>query len=124
MAGNTSEKFNHTFCIDHCNKIFSFTQAKNRDLPPSDSEESEEEESGDSEEGSDDSDSDDPNVSEVFVSNISYHFGNHLNQLLQSKAKGVEGLIPIENPNRVQKKVKKLAAITENDNPQLSRRER
>ncbi|KAK7576155.1 hypothetical protein V9T40_012441 [Parthenolecanium corni] len=74
-------------------------RAKNRDLPPSESEEeSEEEESDDS-----DSDSDDDG---------------------KSKAKGVEALIAIENPNRVQKKAKKLAAITPDDNPQLSRRER
>lgn len=33
-------------------------------------------------------------------------------------------MISIENPNRIQKKVKKVTAITENDNPQLSRRER
>lgn len=44
--------------------------------------------------------------------------------IFQSKAKGVEALIAIENPNRVQKKTKKLTAITEDDNPQLSRRER
>ncbi|EFA08249.1 28 kDa heat- and acid-stable phosphoprotein [Tribolium castaneum] len=42
------------------------------------------------------------------------------------KAKGVSNLIEIENPNRVQKKSKKLATLnTEVDSkPQLSRRER
>lgn len=48
----------------------------------------------------------------------------HIKLNFQSKAKGVEALIAIENPNRVQKKAKKLAAITPDDNPQLSRRER
>ncbi|XP_065226419.1 28 kDa heat- and acid-stable phosphoprotein-like isoform X2 [Planococcus citri] len=77
-------------------------RAKNRDLPPSESEESDEEEN---EEGSgDESDSSDSEDG--------------------GKAKGVEGLISIENPNRIQKKAKKVTAITENDNPQLSRRER
>lgn len=76
-------------------------RAKNRDLPPSESEESEEE---NEEESGDESDTSDEDES--------------------GKAKGVEGLISIENPNRVQKKVKKVTAITENDNPQLSRRER
>lgn len=75
-------------------------RAKNRDLPPSESEEESDEE--ESEEESD-SDSEDDG---------------------KSKAKGVEALIAIENPNRVQKKTKKLTAITEDDNPQLSRRER
>lgn len=46
----------------------------------------------------------------------------------QSKAKGVEGLIQVENPNRVQKKVKKLATLNEvvkeSGKPELSRRER
>lgn len=48
-----------------------------------------------------------------------------------SKAKGVEGLIAIENPNRVQPKMKKLSTINaEADNPstpdgsKLTRRER
>ncbi|KRT81563.1 hypothetical protein AMK59_6122 [Oryctes borbonicus] len=43
------------------------------------------------------------------------------------KAKGVSNLIEIENPNRVQKKNKKLAALdteTPPEKPQLSRRER
>ncbi|PSN57191.1 hypothetical protein C0J52_01485 [Blattella germanica] len=45
-----------------------------------------------------------------------------------AKAKGVENLIHVENPNRVQKKVKKLATLNEsvkvNAKPELSRRER
>lgn len=48
--------------------------------------------------------------------------------IFQSKAKGVEGLIQVENPNRVQKKVKKLATLNEvvkeSGKPELSRRER
>jgi hypothetical protein len=44
------------------------------------------------------------------------------------KAKGVENLIQVENPNRVQKKSKKLCAINEGGEspvkPELSRRER
>ncbi|CAH0563986.1 unnamed protein product [Brassicogethes aeneus] len=43
------------------------------------------------------------------------------------KAKGVSKLIEIENPNRVQKKMKKVTALTTSDmdgKPQLSRRER
>jgi hypothetical protein len=44
------------------------------------------------------------------------------------KAKGVENLIQVENPNRVQKKTKKLCALDENVKspvkPELSRRER
>lgn len=45
----------------------------------------------------------------------------------QQKAKGVEHLIEVENPNRVEKKVKKVAQLDEKDlaeAPQLSRRER
>ncbi|GLH12655.1 hypothetical protein R5R35_002314 [Gryllus longicercus] len=46
----------------------------------------------------------------------------------ETKAKGVEGLIQVENPNRVQKKTKKLTAINEivkdSTKPELSRRER
>ncbi|CAH0723389.1 unnamed protein product, partial [Brenthis ino] len=44
-----------------------------------------------------------------------------------TKAKGVSGLIEVENPNRVVKKNKKLSnlnAIGEAEKPQLSRRER
>ncbi|XP_045771555.1 28 kDa heat- and acid-stable phosphoprotein-like isoform X3 [Maniola jurtina] len=44
-----------------------------------------------------------------------------------TKAKGVSGLIEVENPNRVVKKNKKLSnlnTITEGEKPQLSRRER
>lgn len=44
-----------------------------------------------------------------------------------SKAKGVSNLIEIENPNRVQKKAKKLSNLDkelEAEKPQLSRRER
>ncbi|XP_034830287.1 28 kDa heat- and acid-stable phosphoprotein-like isoform X2 [Maniola hyperantus] len=44
-----------------------------------------------------------------------------------TKAKGVSGLIEVENPNRVVKKNKKLSnlnTITEAEKPQLSRRER
>lgn len=77
-------------------------RAQNRDLPPSESEESEEENEEGSGDESDTSESEEEG----------------------GKAKGVEGLISIENPNHVQKKVKKVTAITENDNPQLSRRER
>lgn len=48
--------------------------------------------------------------------------------LLQGKAKGVENLIEVVNPNRVQKKVKKLSQINEilakSSKPELSRRER
>merc|ERR1712018_201738 len=41
------------------------------------------------------------------------------------KPKGAEGLIQIENPNRVQQKQKKVTAInTDPGKPQLSRRER
>lgn len=46
---------------------------------------------------------------------------------LQGKAKGVSNLIEIENPNRVQKKTKKVSALNTEDlesKPQLSRRER
>lgn len=45
----------------------------------------------------------------------------------QAKAKGVSNLIEIENPNRVQKKTKKLSTLNTadlSDKPQLSRRER
>ncbi|XP_044733979.1 28 kDa heat- and acid-stable phosphoprotein [Chrysoperla carnea] len=45
----------------------------------------------------------------------------------EEKAKGVSNLIKIENPNRVQKKVKKLSTLNEDlvsQKPQLSRRER
>lgn len=46
----------------------------------------------------------------------------------EAKAKGVENLIQVENPNRVQKKVKKLATLNENvktsSKHELSRRER
>lgn len=47
--------------------------------------------------------------------------------LQPSKAKGVSNLIEIENPNRVQKKTKKLTTLNkelDSDKPQLSRRER
>lgn len=48
--------------------------------------------------------------------------------ILQGKTKGVENLIQIENPNRVQKKVKKLSqlndALANASKPELSRRER
>jgi hypothetical protein len=44
------------------------------------------------------------------------------------KAKGVENLIHVENPNRVQKKAKELATLNESvkssSRPELSRRER
>lgn len=46
---------------------------------------------------------------------------------MQQKAKGVQSLIEIENPNRVQKKNKKLATLNNDlvsSAPQLSRRER
>lgn len=45
---------------------------------------------------------------------------------IQAKAKGVSKLIEIENPNRVQKKTKKVTALAaeEMEKPQLSRRER
>lgn len=45
----------------------------------------------------------------------------------QTKAKGVEHLIEVQNPNRVEKKPKKVAQLDEKDlaeAPQLSRRER
>lgn len=49
----------------------------------------------------------------------------------EGKAKGVEGLIQVENPNRVQAKAKKLStlntelsAATTSSKPELSRRER
>ncbi|KAL7288397.1 28 kDa heat- and acid-stable phosphoprotein-like [Trichogramma pretiosum] len=45
----------------------------------------------------------------------------------EGKAKGVENLIEVENPNRVQKKVKKLSTLNAelaNAKPELSRRER
>ncbi|XP_018331628.1 28 kDa heat- and acid-stable phosphoprotein [Agrilus planipennis] len=46
----------------------------------------------------------------------------------EPKAKGVSNLIEIENPNRVQKKAKKLSTLNtstlSDDSPQLSRRER
>ncbi|XP_058795102.1 28 kDa heat- and acid-stable phosphoprotein-like [Phymastichus coffea] len=45
----------------------------------------------------------------------------------RSKNKGVESLIEIENPNRVQRKAKKLSQLNEvlaNAKPELSRRER
>ena len=49
-----------------------------------------------------------------------------LTGFFQRKAKGVSNLIEIENPNRIQKKSKKLSTLnTELDGkPQLSRRER
>jgi len=43
------------------------------------------------------------------------------------KAKGVENLIQVENPNRVQKKTKKLSQLNQSldtEKPELSRRER
>ncbi|XP_037572361.1 uncharacterized protein LOC119454528 [Dermacentor silvarum] len=45
---------------------------------------------------------------------------------LQAKAKGVEHLIEVQNPNRVEKKPKKVAQLNEveEEAPQLSRRER
>lgn len=46
----------------------------------------------------------------------------------QAKGKGVEKLIEIQNPNRVQKKTKKLATLNEtlatSSKPELSRKER
>ncbi|KAJ8979210.1 hypothetical protein NQ317_011849 [Molorchus minor] len=48
-------------------------------------------------------------------------------QFLKHKAKGVSNLIEIENPNRVQKKTKKLSTLNTAEletKPQLSRRER
>jgi hypothetical protein len=45
----------------------------------------------------------------------------------EGKAKGVSNLIEIENPNRIQKKSKKLSTLTTTEldsKPQLSRRER
>uniref|UniRef100_A0A6M2DJQ2 Putative casein kinase substrate phosphoprotein pp28 n=1 Tax=Xenopsylla cheopis TaxID=163159 RepID=A0A6M2DJQ2_XENCH len=46
----------------------------------------------------------------------------------KGKKKGVSGLIEVENPNRVQKKTKKLSTLnetlTDSSKPQLSRRER
>ncbi|CAD6235453.1 GSCOCG00007907001-RA-CDS [Cotesia congregata] len=46
----------------------------------------------------------------------------------EGKAKGVENLIEVENPNRVQKKTKKLSKLNEtlgeSTKPELSRRER
>lgn len=47
--------------------------------------------------------------------------------MLKGKHKGVSNLIEIENPNRVQKKTKKIATLNAADlegKPQLSRRER
>lgn len=49
--------------------------------------------------------------------------------LFQAKGKGVEKLIQVENPNRVQKKIKKLSTLNEvvkqqTVKPELSRRER
>lgn len=47
--------------------------------------------------------------------------------MLQAKAKGVSNLIEIENPNRVQKKTKKISNLDKelaDNKPQLSRRER
>ncbi|GFW80917.1 28 kDa heat- and acid-stable phosphoprotein [Trichonephila clavipes] len=43
---------------------------------------------------------------------------------VQVKAKGVQHLIEVENPNHVVKKEKKVDAVQLNDNTQLSRRER
>lgn len=55
-------------------------------------------------------------------------FINCYSALLQGgKAKGVENLIQVENPNRVQKKTKKLSQLNQSldtDKPELSRRER
>ncbi|EDV28233.1 uncharacterized protein TRIADDRAFT_53641 [Trichoplax adhaerens] len=70
---------------------------QNRDLPPGSDEEEEDEESG----------------------NSSGEEGS-------SKAKGVEGLIDIENPNRAQAKVKKVSQLDTDAAPkvELSRRER
>ena len=45
-------------------------------------------------------------------------------QLQQDKTKGVEGLIDIENPNRVVKKTKKAGDIDINARVELSRKER
>lgn len=48
---------------------------------------------------------------------------------MQSKGKGVEKLIEIQNPNRIQKKTKKLSTLNEtlassSSKPELSRKER
>lgn len=45
----------------------------------------------------------------------------------QGKAKGVENLIQVENPNRVQKKAKKLSQLNQSldsAKPELSRKEK
>lgn len=78
---------------------------------------SSEEEEDDEKKGSDESDSEEESSSE---------------EEEEGKAKGVEGLIQVENPNRVQTKAKKLSTLnTELANtaststkPELSRRER
>lgn len=44
--------------------------------------------------------------------------------VLQPKAKGVEGLIEVSNPNRVAAKSKKASEIDVNARVELSRRER
>ncbi|KAK3917265.1 28 kDa heat- and acid-stable phosphoprotein [Frankliniella fusca] len=76
---------------------------------------SSEEEEDDEKKGSDESDSEEESSSE---------------EEDEGKAKGVEGLIQVENPNRVQNKAKKLSTLntelsaSTSTKPELSRRER
>ncbi|VEN37099.1 unnamed protein product [Callosobruchus maculatus] len=77
----------------------------------SSSEESEEEAAGDKQKGSEESESEEESSDDG----------------VEAKAKGVSNLIEIENPNRVQKKTKKVTQLNTTDlegKPQLSRRER
>lgn len=49
----------------------------------------------------------------------------HVNNVLQQEKGGVQSLIEVENPNRVQNKMKKAGEIgTDSAKPELSRRER
>uniref|UniRef100_A0A023FHU7 Putative 28 kDa heat-and acid-stable phosphoprotein n=1 Tax=Amblyomma cajennense TaxID=34607 RepID=A0A023FHU7_AMBCJ len=79
-------------------------------------------EGGDEESGSDKSGSDSSSEEE---SSAEEEAGDEKEE--QAKAKGVEHLIEVQNPNRVERKPKKVAELQEKDleeAPQLSRRER
>lgn len=87
------------------------------------SEESEEEKKISEESGSDEESSEEEEAHVILLSN----FIQQIITLIFQKAKGVSNLIEIENPNRVQKKTKKLSTLNTADlteEPQLSRRER
>ena len=91
-----------------------------RDMPPSSSEE---------EEDSDDDDLDSqvsphkPNHMAVHVRSVHLQTFVHL-QFQQDKQKGVEGLIEVENPNRIATKSRKARDIDVNAKVELTRREK